>query len=185
MPAKTADQLIAELIAREGGYSNNAADRGGPTKYGITEKVARANGYQGDMRDFPLATAQAIYRKLYWTGPRFDEVAKIAPRLAAELFDTGVNMGVGAASAFLQRALNALNCNGAHYPDMPVDGRIGGVTLNALDRFLERRGASVGEAVLVKACDCLQGEKYIAICEANPTQEVFAFGWLLNRIGQA
>ena len=38
-------QLIDSLIEREGGYVNHAADRAGQTAFGITEGVARANGY--------------------------------------------------------------------------------------------------------------------------------------------
>jgi lysozyme family protein len=41
--------LIDALIDREGGYVNHPADRGGPTRYGITEAVARAHGYAGAM----------------------------------------------------------------------------------------------------------------------------------------
>lgn len=48
------EQYLDELIKREGGYVNNLADRGGATKYGITEAVARANGFKGNMRDLPL-----------------------------------------------------------------------------------------------------------------------------------
>ena len=43
--------LIDALIEREGGYSNHPADRGGPTKFGITEAVARAHGFSGAMRE--------------------------------------------------------------------------------------------------------------------------------------
>ena len=39
--------LIDELIAREGGYVANPADKGGPTCFGITQAVARAHGYAG------------------------------------------------------------------------------------------------------------------------------------------
>ena len=52
-PAHDIDQLIDELIAREGGYTNHPADRGGPTRYGITEAVARAHGYDGPMALLP------------------------------------------------------------------------------------------------------------------------------------
>ena len=34
------DQLIDDVIGREGGYSDHPADKGGPTKWGITEAVA-------------------------------------------------------------------------------------------------------------------------------------------------
>ena len=43
----TIDTLIDGVIGREGGYSNHPADKGGPTRWGVTEAVARANGYRG------------------------------------------------------------------------------------------------------------------------------------------
>ena len=104
-----ADALIDAVIDREGRYVNHPADRGGPTCWGITEAVARAQGYAGAMRDLPRTEAASIYRRLYWLRPGFDKIALRAPKIAAELFDTGVNMGTGTAAAFLQRALNALN----------------------------------------------------------------------------
>ncbi len=48
------EQYLDELIKREGGYVNNPADRGGATKYGITQAVARENGWNGNMKDLPL-----------------------------------------------------------------------------------------------------------------------------------
>lgn len=59
------EQYLDELIKREGGYVNNPADRGGETKYGITEAVARTNGFKGNMKDLPLDVAKAIYKKQY------------------------------------------------------------------------------------------------------------------------
>lgn len=114
-------QLIDALIEREGGYVNHPADRGGATCFGITEAVARAHGYGGPMRDLPRREAVAIYRRLYWLRPRFDQVATRAPRLAAELFDTGANMGPAVGATFLQRALTALNRSGRDYGDCILD----------------------------------------------------------------
>ncbi|RDV06447.1 hypothetical protein DXH95_03195 [Sphingorhabdus pulchriflava] len=176
------DQLIDEVIEREGGYVNHPADRGGPTNWGITETVARQQGYAGRMQDLPRATAAAIYRQLYWARPRFDQVAATAPKLAAELFDTGINMGIGMATSFLQRSLNALNRGGADYADIAVDRAIGPATLAALNAFLAKRGAA-GEAVLIKACEALQGSHYLTLAERKPSQEAFLYGWLANRIG--
>ena len=68
-------QLVDALIEREGGYVNHPADRGGATNFGITEAVARAHGYGGAMRELPRREAVAIYRRLYWLRPRFDQVA--------------------------------------------------------------------------------------------------------------
>lgn len=177
------DQLVEALIEREGGYVNNAADRGGATCFWITEAVARAHGYGGAIRDLPRSEAEAIYRRLYWLRPCFDQVAKFAPRLAAELFDTGVNMGPAVASTFLQRALTALNPSGKDYPDLVPDGRIGKATLGALDAFLAVRGQSGGETVLLRAMEALQGERYLRLAERRPANEAFLYGWLANRTG--
>jgi len=176
--------LIDSLIDREGGYVDHAADRGGPTAFGITEAVARSDGYAGAMRQFPRSRAAAIYKRLYWLRPRFDEVARRSVRIAAELFDTGANMGPAVAITFLQRTLTALNRNAVDYPDLTPDGRIGSATLAALDSFLAARGPSGGETVLLRALEALQGERYLRLAERRPANEAFLYGWLANRMGE-
>ena len=149
--ARDIETLIDELIEREGGYVNHPADRGGPTRFGITEAVARAHGYArrhgraaarrsgGDLP--PALLAAAAVRR-----------SRRAPaRLAAELFDTGANMGPAVAATFLQRALTALNRNGKDYPDLVPDGRIGPRTLAALDAFLSRAGRAGEDRAAARA----------------------------------
>ncbi|MDO7834415.1 glycosyl hydrolase 108 family protein [Sphingobium sp. HBC34] len=174
--------LIDNVIAREGGYSNHPADRGGPTNMGITQAVARANGYAGAMQALPRSLAETIYRRLYWEQPGYAFVAEINETIAAELFDTAVNMGVGTATGFLQRALNALNRNQRDYPDLKLDRRIGARTLAALRAFHALRGPA-GGAILLQALQALQGEHYIALAESRPANEAFLYGWLANRMG--
>ena len=174
--------LIDEVIDREGGFVDHPADRGGATCWGITETVARRHGYTGAMRDFPRSEAVIIYRRLYWHRPGLDRIAEAAPNLAAELFDTAVNMGAAVAISFLQRALNALNRGARDYPDLAVDSIVGGRTLSALRAFLAKRGGT-GEHVLIKAVDALQGERYLHLAETRPADEAFLYGWLANRIG--
>ncbi|WP_293882775.1 glycosyl hydrolase 108 family protein [Sphingomonas sp.] len=176
------DQLIDDAIGREGGYVNHPADRGGATRWGITEAVARAHGFRGEMRSFPRADAVAIYTTVYWLRPGFAEVAECAPLVAAELFDTGINMGPAAAVAFLQRALNALNRGASDYADIVAGPRVDGATLVALRAFLKQR-APGGERVLMKALEALQGERYLDLAERRPANEAFLYGWLANRIG--
>lgn len=176
------DRLIEDVIEREGAYVNHPADRGGPTRWGITEAVARRQGYMDDMRALPQSDAAAIYKRLYWLVPAFDKVAETAPKLAEELFDTGINMGTGTAIGFLQRALNALNREARDYGDLTVDRRIGPATLLALNSFLLKRGKD-GEEVLLKAVEALQGAHYVRLAETRPSQEAFLYGWLANRIG--
>lgn len=173
---------ISELLAREGGYSNHPADKGGETCWGITVAVARANGYGGDMRVLSQTVAQNIYNNEYWLKPGFEVVNQLTTKVAEELFDTGVNCGVGTASRLLQRSLNLFNLQGTLYADLPVDGSIGPKTLTALAAYLKTRGPE-GETVLLRALNCLQGMHYIDIAEANKSQEAFIYGWLSNRVG--
>lgn len=172
----TVETLIDAVIGREGGYTNHPADKGGPTRWGVTEQVARAYGYKGNMRVLPRETAVAIYRQHYWVDPGFDAVALRFAPVAAELFDIGVNMGVGVAAAFLQRVLNVFNLNGAHYADLTVDSRLGKVSMLALDAFRQRRGVEGGER-MVEAIVSLKGARYIEISEARPANEAFTYGW--------
>lgn len=176
--------LLEDLLRKEGGYVDHPDDRGGPTNFGITESVARAAGWAGSMRDLPRDFALAIYRRRYWSAPGFEAVAAIAPAIAAELFDTGVNMGPGVAIAFLQRSLNALNRQGRDWADLAVDRSIGPATLAALRRLLAVRGAAA-EGVLLKALNALQGARYIELAESRAANESFLFGWLDARVGAA
>jgi lysozyme family protein len=176
--------MLAALLKREGGYVNNPNDKGGPTRYGITQQKAKAYGYYGDMRMFPQEKALEIYRTEYWIDPKFYDVSLRYPKLAEKLFDTGVNMGPKVASRFLQRALNGLNRGASEYPDMPEDGQIGQMTLNALDTYKAKRGDN-GEAVLLKAINAQQAMRYIEIAERDHHQEEFLYGWLANRVALA
>ena len=105
------DQYLEKVISREGGYVNHPSDHGHATKFGITEAVARSNGYQGNMQDLPLSVAKSIYKQN--TGePQFDQINAISPAIAEELLDTAINCGINFTKPLLQRALNLLNKQG-------------------------------------------------------------------------
>ncbi len=173
--------IIEGVIGREGRYSDNKADPGGPTMWGITEKVARAHGYTGLMRDLPRPFAVAIYTKDYVTAPGFDRVVSLSPAIGEELVDTAVNMGPTLPGPWLQRILNVMNQRGTAWPDLKVDGQLGPASLAALAAMLRARGAD-GEKVLLRALNCLQGVRYIEIAEGREASEDFEFGWFLNRV---
>ena len=178
------DTLVEGLISREGGYVNNSNDTGRETIWGITRGVARENGYAGAMAAMTRGQAKALYRAKYWAKPGLYLIAPLSAKIAEELLDTGVNMGTGTAGTFLQRALNALNGQGRDYADVLVDGGIGPGTAGALKALLGKRGAA-GEAVVLKALNCLQGARYIELAEGRAANETFEFGWLANRVALA
>lgn len=175
------DDTINHIIEIEGGYVNDPNDSGGETNYGVTEKVARDNGYYGKMIEMPKEFAYNLYKKKYWDKLCLDEIAALSEKVAIELADTGVNMGTGRAAEFLQRSLNALNTNGTLFADLTVDMDMGPSTLKALNAYLTKRGTQ-GELVLLRALNCLQGAFYIELVERRDKDEVFIYGWLLNRV---
>ena len=104
------ERAFLDLMDVEGGYT---VDKGGPTRYGVTETTARRHGYAGDMRSLPIETAKNIYSVEYWH-PLYDQLPY---GVACQLFDAAVNSGPAMAAKWLQRAI----C-------VPVDGKIGPVT---------------------------------------------------------
>lgn len=175
--------MIDGVIEREGGFVDHKDDPGGATRWGITEAVARANGYRGEMRSLGKDTAFNIYHRQYVVEPGFSAVAKLSPLIADELIDTGVNAGTRRAGEFLQRALNISNSKGREYPDLVVDGKVGPATLGALRTYLA--GVGHREAIMIKLLDGYQARHYINLAERSGRFESFIRGWFAHRIGNA
>lgn len=90
-----------KLLKHEGGFSDHSADRGGKTRYGVTEAVAREAGYRGDMQELPLDLAQRIYKDKYWDAMQ----AEVLPAdIRYIVFDGAVNSGITQSAKWLQRA---------------------------------------------------------------------------------
>ncbi len=174
---RTISDIIGDVLIAEGGYVHNVNDTGGETNFGITIATARANGYVGAMRDMSRDFAREIYVRQYVIAPGFDKVNAVSNIIAAELVDTGVNMGPKAPSVFLQRALNGLNGGGKDYADLIADGACGPVTIAALKAFIAKRGAE-GEKRLLLLLNALQGERYLSLAEGRAANETFLYGWL-------
>lgn len=110
-------RALEVVLKLEGGYSDDPRDSGGKTNFGITEKVARAFGYTGEMRNLTKQTAAEIYKQGYWLNCKCDQLPY---PLSLYVFDCAVNQGSDAAKKLLQAALN-----------VKQDGLIGSVTLAA------------------------------------------------------
>lgn len=113
----TFDHAFDILLGHEGGYSNHPSDPGGETMWGVTARVARADGYRGDMRDLPRERAKDIYRRLYWDTVRADE---LPAGVRFDVFDGAVNSGPARSIEWLQESCGAT-----------VDGKLGPKTLAA------------------------------------------------------
>ena len=83
----------------DGGYTNNPADPGGETKYGISKKAYPTL----DIKNLKKPDAYALYYRDYWLPSGAD---LLAFPLAAEVFDCAVNQGVGRSQQFLKETDN-------------------------------------------------------------------------------
>lgn len=175
------DKTISHIIDVEGGYVDDPSDSGGETNFGITVAVARAYGYTGSMRDMPREVAYEIYLHKYWHALQLDRICDVSELVAAELADTGVNMGIARAGKFLQNALNAFNNQENLYRDLTVDGQVGNMTVAAFLDFYDVRGDQ-GCEVLHRALNAQQGAFYLDLSQRRQKDEKFVYGWFLNRV---
>ena len=160
----TADQLIDAILRREGGFVDHPADRGGPTKFGIT--LATLTEYRkpapvtaDDVKALTEPEARQIFWKIY-VGPFVDWTPhQVLPLVV----DSAVLHGVGRATQWLQRAAAVKD-----------DGAIGPATRAAVSAM---DGALLHRKVLAARVRSLG--KTIQM----PGQVVFAAGWL-NRVAE-
>lgn len=155
------EDMLNELIKREGGFSHLSADKGGATKFGITQKTLstwREKAVSVDeVKQLTEDEAKAIYRALYYTRPKINS---LPPPLNNLIFDFAVNSGP-------QRAIMALQTIVGVKPD----GVLGALTLAAISTFpfLETIiNRVVKERVLM----------YARIVKKDPSQLVFILGWI-------
>jgi hypothetical protein len=115
------DACVAATLAYEGGFSDNPADPGGATNFGITRRTMES--FLGrpvsvdEMRTLSSGTAIEVYRANYWNHLRCGDL----PRgVDLTLFDFAVNSGPATAAKALQALVGVAQ-----------DGAIGRVTLAA------------------------------------------------------
>jgi lysozyme family protein len=168
------EKAFAYTLGNEGGYSNDPNDAGGETCWGITIVEARRHGYQGNMKDLPIEFAKQIYLKDYWNANHCDEIASWYYPAAQEVFDTGVNCGIGTEGKFFQQVLNFMNLNQRKWLDIIEDGQIGPITLSTMNKIT----SDSEKKLFTKILNCLQAERYFQICRNNKTQEIFIRSWM-------
>lgn len=171
---------ITEVMIREGGdkYTNRAADRGGPTRWGVTQVTARAYGYTGDMQTLPKETAIAIFRKNFWDLCKCDQLAQYSKELAVWVFDFAVNSSPANAIAPLQGLLNVLNNRQKLYKDFEPAANIGPKTIAALDAYSKVRDIKI----LGRVYNSLRTAFLYNIAVKDESQEENVYGWFIRAV---
>jgi lysozyme family protein len=158
-------------------YTNDPSDSGGATKWGVTEDLARQDGYTGDMRALSAARAHEVYVNQVWNRINGDDLLSLSPKCCAILFDVAVHMGVGRAGEFLQRSLNVFNNCATRWDDITVDRGIGPITLSTFAEYIRQRD----EDVMYKTLDAMATMKRFDIAEKREKDERYVYGWLSGR----
>lgn len=156
MASENYESSLKRVLVHEGGYSDDAADPGGATMWGIThidyDAFRRLRGLPPqDVRHMTISERDAIYRKKYWTGARCDGLPAGVDYC---VFDGAVNSGVSQSVKWLQRAL-----------EITADGHIGDQTLLA--------AKEADPAQLVRSI-CDQRQRFL---QSLRTFKTFGKGW--------
>ena len=147
------DQVMAVVLVHEGGYVNNSNDRGGPTKYGITQ----ADMPNVDIRQITPDQAVAYYQEHYWK-PLYSQISD--QEIGEKLFDMGVLFGVKTAVKLLQISLR-------NEIAIVTDGEFGEQTLQDVN---EHGNINQYRTVLLNHC--------MNIVNNNPNDSEFLEGWI-------
>ncbi len=113
MTAASYNECLRRLLTHEGGYTNDRADPGGPTNFGITiadyRMYVKPGASERDVKAMRLEEAKFIYHAKYWNALGCDD---LPPGVDDSIFDYGVNSGVGRASKVLRRVIGLPDTTG-------------------------------------------------------------------------
>jgi lysozyme family protein len=146
---------VREVLELEGVFSDDPKDRGGRTKFGITQglwdKYRNGRAYlPSDVAEISKDTATEIYHKLFWRDLHCDDIP--SRLVATELFEAAVNTGPRRGVKMLQAAYNYNRKAG--WDVLREDGILGPITLSAIGILI----LGGYELPLFKA---MNGEQYI------------------------
>ncbi len=156
------DDIISDMLRREGGYVNDPDDPGGPTKFGITIHTlrrVRGSATASDVRALTTEEAVEIYKRDYFYGPNID---KLPAPLQASVFDMQVNAG-GNAVKILQQLLSEFGVT------VTVDGALGPQSTEAASHVHDLAGI-----YLVDAYGIARRNYYFRLADRRPASRKYA-----------
>jgi lysozyme family protein len=149
---------VQVILQHEGDFSDHPSDRGGRTRYGISQ----ARYPDLDITTLTREQAIALYYQDWWLAYGYERIQPLT--IATKVFDAAVNMGARPAHRALQRAIRACGIS------VSEDGLLGQQTLTALH--------AIDVISLLPAYRSELAAHYRLIVARNPSQDVFLRGWL-------
>lgn len=169
---QTVREIALGIVAREGGYVNDADDPGGATNYGVTIHTMQRLGLDlnkdgrvttADVKALTRADATDIFIRHYFERPR---IAELPAELHDTVFDMYVNAG-GNAVKILQRLLRDMGYQ------VSVDGALGPQTIGACESAVARI-ESGGGMLLRDAYGVARRNYYFALADKRPASRKYA-----------
>ena len=163
------EQLFAGIIEREGGYVDNAVDRGGPTNMGIT--LSTLSSYLGrpatvdEVKALSSEQAADIYKALFYHMPRFD---RLPPDLQPPVVDAGVMSGPSHAVRMLQQVASLAGRS------INIDGMLGEQSLMSIQIAVNAQGVRQ----IIRDFTTRRIAFYRDIVARDPRQAEFLAGWI-------
>jgi lysozyme family protein len=164
----TVREIAEQIVAREGGFVNDADDPGGATNFGVTIHTMRRLGLdltgdglvtEADVRRLTRAQATDIFVRHYYSAPRIDALpASVQP----QVFDMYVNSGANAVK-ILQRLLGDMG-----FP-CDADGAIGPQTVRAAQMAAEAAPSHLPDAYAIA-----RRNWYYALADGRPASRKYA-----------
>lgn len=156
---------MQHVLRWEGGLSDNPADPGGRTNYGVSLRWLEHRGIDvngdgqvsaADVDALTPEKASILYRRYFWN-EALDQLESDA--VAIYLFDMMVNMGEDRAVRIAQEAAGA-----------QVDGKLGPKSLASINKL--------DQAALLLRLRELRAQFYMNLAASKPALAVFLRGWL-------
>lgn len=163
-------KIIWDIIETEGGYVNHPADKGGPTKYGITQRTY--SEYVGrevsinEVRNLSKEMAFDIYQSRYLIKPRITMIQN--EFLKYLMLDMSVHHGPVRSIRMTQQVVNSTELF-----SLNADGILGPISENAINTTYDYMGRYFTNIISHKRADFMR-----SIVDNNPSQKVFLKGWL-------
>ena len=166
------EKAIQTTLWHEGRFSDDAADRGGATKFGISSRFLRQKNIKLDIHTLTRESAIRIYHNHFWRYDKFQSQA-----VAAKVFDIAVNMGPKTAHRILQLSLRGIGIG------IKVDGILGPLTIaRANGSARESKNLDTHSKLLLKELRARQAVRYAEIVLKRPSQKKFLLGWMRRAI---
>lgn len=165
-PSSDLDNFIRDIIRREGGYVNHPADKGGPTKYGITianyrSWIKNPQATAGELSQLSPDNAVKFYR-WYFAERRINDLPLELLPLVLDMCTLHSPIGV---STILNRVAD-------FYDDTRPRGPV-------FHDLVEQFGPRTTAALITLS----RVAYFRELCNQDPSQKAFLLGWL-NRCAE-